>query len=105
MKTPTRLGMLAGGCAVAGIMAVLIARATSDTAGDVDALPGWPERISLTCEACEEVFQMASKEYLSAVQSVKPGAEPPFACPACKSSNVVRTESRSRRRDRFIIDD
>lgn len=83
-----------GGIVLAGL---LIFRTLSPGAGgDTDALAGWPEQVSMTCTACSKQFDLPARQYVTDMASAKSGSTGPFACPACGSRDVGRTENLER---------
>ncbi len=82
-----------GGVVLAGF---LIFRTVSPGAGDTDALAGWPEQVSMTCTACSKQFDLPARQYVADMASAKSGSTGPFACPACGSRDVGRTENLER---------
>jgi DNA-directed RNA polymerase subunit RPC12/RpoP len=76
---------------------ILIFRTVSpDAGGGTDALAGWPEQVSMTCTACSKQFDLPARQYVSGMASAKSGSTGPFACPACGSRDVGRTENLER---------
>jgi DNA-directed RNA polymerase subunit RPC12/RpoP len=86
------------------LASILISRTVGPRAGRAaDPLAGWPEQVAMTCIACSKQFELPAREYVTGITAAKSGSTGPFACPACGSRDVGRTEnierswSRSRR--------
>ncbi|MFQ5429162.1 MAG: hypothetical protein ACE5E1_02530 [Phycisphaerae bacterium] len=64
-------------------------------------LQGWPEHVSMTCEACGLTFQIPSEAYVKAVATVEDGKSLPLTCPGCGGRAVQRTDHMNRPERRF----
>ena len=94
MRLPPRFVLPVGlGLAVILLVVALRWRGNDEARNPANPPEGWPAQVSMTCTACSKVFDLPSSEYVAKMNDLTEDGKGPFACPACSSHDVVRSEN------------